>query len=369
MRKKLLLALFFLAATIVANAQTYTFECVCENVTGSRCDICNSVTQSRFFCGLLVKKNGTPHKWIDSPYIIKWNGTTAVITEIIPAAESISISMFGTPYTVLDSFKNAIICPCVATNIDVAVDTPIIGNGTPGDPITIGQFGADTTMFLKWNGHHWYPATIKLSDLNVNLPYYLGDAEAIANGLMPGDAYLLKCDNDYALPAGIFKVVKACAFDCNGLILYFPNDATAFANGIPVGRDYALSGTNIFGVLYGFIKSVASDTLSNDSLVCSTVLPFHINDVDALSSSLSFGDLYNMAQANTYGAPWGQHRALSAIGSTSADAPICCDDNSTIKYFINDTDAVAGGLSPGNYYYLAAANTYGYPYGSKKVIP
>jgi hypothetical protein len=121
--------------------------------------------------------------------------------------------------------------------------------------------------------------------------------------------------------------------------------------------------------LYGFIKAVASDTLSNDSLVCSTVLPFYVNDVAALIGGLAFGDLYNMAQANTYGAPWGQHRAVSAIASSSADSPICCEVDATLPYYINDGAAIAGGLVSGNYYYLAAANTLGYPYGSKKVIP
>lgn len=250
------------------------------------------------------------------------------------------------------------------------VDTPIIGNGSPGNPLTIGQFGADTTKYLNWNGHHWYPAGIDFTDIKINLPYYLGDNEAIANGLMVGDPYLLKCDNDYSLPAGIFKVVKGCAFDCGGAIMYYPNDATAFANGIPFGHDYALSGTNIFGVLYGFIKAVASDTLSNDTLVCSTVLPFYPNDASALMGSLAIGDLYNMSQPNTYGAPWGTHRALSlALCATSADPPICCAIDATLPYFTNDTTAVAGGLSPGNYYYLAQANTYGYPFGTKKVIP
>jgi len=354
-----------------AKAQTYTFECVCENVSGSRCDICNSVTQSRFFCGLLVKKNGAPHKWIDSPYIIKWNGNTAVIQEIIPAAETISIAMSGTEYTVLDSFKNAIICPCLPLDsLNIVVDTPIIGNGSPGNPLTIGQFGADTTKYLNWNGHHWYPASIDFTDIQNNLPYYLGDAEAIANGLMPGDAYLLKCDNDYSLPAGIFKVVKGCAFDCGGPITYYINDAIAFANGVPFGHDFSVSDDNVYGILYGFIKAVASDTLTNDTLSCTTVLPFHINDADALMGSLSFGDLYNMSQANTYGAPWGTHRALSLLsGAAFADPPICCDLNATLPYFPNDTAAISGGLAAGRYYYLSSDNTYGYPYGTKKVIP
>jgi len=271
-------------------------------------------------------------------------------------------------YSGIGTIWNCINCGGGSSS-SIIVDTPIIGNGSALNPLTIGQFGADTTMFLKWNGSYWYPANINFSNITVNLPYYLGDTEAIANGLLPGDAYLLKCDNDYSLPAGIFKVVKSCAFDCDGTILYYPNDAVAFANGIPLGHDYALSGTNIFGVLYGFIKSVADESLASDSLVCTTVLPFHTNDVDALAGSLTFGDLYNMAQANTYGAPWGQHRALSVIGSTSADPPICCAVDATLHYFINDTAAISGGLASGRYYYLASANTYGYPYGTKKVIP
>lgn len=385
--RRFTLGLLILLCSLFAKGQTYTFKCVTDPATKDMLpDSCEGCAvweiQSRSFNGLLIYENLVPWRWIEAPYTLKVRGDTIDIWEhtsppsrlgrnmFFPDRESITLGQ--TTFATMPEFLDSAWCPFgagLATSATVVVDTPIIGDGTPGAPITIGQFGADTTMYLKWNGHHWYPAQIKITDLAVDLPYYFGDNEAMANGLMQGDAYLLKCDNDYGLPAGIFKVVKSCAFDCDGQILFFPNDAVAIANGIPIGREYALSGTNIFGILYGFIKAVASDTLTNDTLVCSAVLPFYENDVSALIGGLAFGDLYNMAQANTYGAPWGQHRALSTILTTSADAPVCCEADATLPYFINDTAAVSGGLSSGNYYYLAAANTYGYPYGAKKVIP
>jgi len=370
-----------------AQGQTYTFKCLTDpetkDILPDSCEGCAVwEIDSRSFNGLLIYEDLVPWRWIEAPYTLKVRGDTIDIWEhtsppsrlgqnmFFPDRESITLGQ--TPFGTMAEYIDSAWCPFGSGgggSITIVVDTPIIGNGTLANPLTIGQFGADTTSYLKWNGSYWYPAHIKFTDLLVDLPYYFGDTEAIANGLVQGDAYLLKCDNDYGLPAGIFKVVKSCAFDCDGAIMYYPNDAVAFASGVPVGREYALSGTNIFGVLYGFIKAVASDTLTNDTLICDVVLPFHTNDVDALGGSLTFGDLYNMAQANTYGAPWGQHRALSVIGSTSADAPVCCDLNATLPYYINDTAAIADGLVSGNYYYLSAANTYGYPYGSKKVIP
>lgn len=87
---------------------------MCDYVTAAdnNCDICNSTVQSRLFCGLLVRKNGVAVKWIDQPYIVKMQGQNAVIQEIIPNAESITIARVGTSFGTLDSFKMAIDCPC-----------------------------------------------------------------------------------------------------------------------------------------------------------------------------------------------------------------------------------------------------------------
>lgn len=109
---KTLLFLVFVCLGYTANAQTFTFECKCENLVPPDCDICNTSVQSRFFCGLLIRKNGTAFKWIDAPYIVKWQGETAVIQEIIPSSETITIGRYGTEYGTLDSFKLALNCQC-----------------------------------------------------------------------------------------------------------------------------------------------------------------------------------------------------------------------------------------------------------------
>ena len=250
----------------------------------------------------------------------------------------------------------------------VAVDTPIIGDGSPGNPVTIGQFGADTTMFLNWNGSHWFPGNVQFSDLLFDLPYYKSDSAAMAAGLMTGDPYLLECGNDYSLPAGIFKVVKICGLDCSFTIKFFPSDVVALANAIPPGREYALSQANIFGLLYGFVKSVATDTLTNDLLICNTTRPHYDNDVAALTGGVSIGDIYNMTVANTYGSPYGLQRIVSTSGLTSADPPVCCDLNATLPYYNNDSAATTGGLTSGDYYYLSITNTLGFPWGTKKRV-
>jgi hypothetical protein len=386
-KRTLAFAFWLLLCGFAAQGQTYTFKCVTDADTkDTDPDSCEGCAiweiDSRSFNGLLIYEDAVPWRWIEMPYTLKVRGDTIDIWEhtsppsrigynlFFPDRESITLGQ--TTFATMQNFIDSCWCPFgagMAGGGTVQVDTPIIGDGSLGSPLTIGQFGADTTMFLNWNGSHWYPAKIQFTDLLIDLPYYTGDVAAIAAGLMPGDAYLLECNNDYGLPAGLFKVVKGCVYDCDGQLLYYVNDAVAHASGVPIGREYAVNGSNIYGILYGFIKAVASDTLSNDSLVCSTVLPFYVNDVAALIGGLAFGDLYNMAQANTYGAPWGQHRAVSAIASSSADSPICCEVDATLPYYINDGAAIAGGLVSGNYYYLAAANTLGYPYGSKKVIP
>lgn len=354
--------------------QTFTFECVCAHLTGDTCDICptNPALESRSFHGLLIRRNGTPYKWIDEPYTVKrFTNETVQFLELLPNPDQVTIALFQTPFFTMDGFVDSTTCFCgLGGSLNsVEVDTPIIGDGSPGNPVTIGQFGADTTMFLNWNGHHWYPAKIQFTDVLLNLPYYTGDTAAISAGLMAGDAYLLECDNDYGLPAGLFKVVKICGYDCTYTLKFYPNDAVAQLNGIPVGREYVVDDENVFGILYGFIKAVASDTLTNDTLVCNTTLPFYPNDVGAISGGLALGDLYLMSAANTYGSPWGMNRTVSSTGSATADPPVCCDEFSTLPYYANDTAAIGGGLTSGNYYYLTSTNTLGYPFGSKKRIP
>lgn len=108
----ILTAYLFALSPHQAGAQTFTFECICGNIVAPDCDVCNGSIQSRYFSGIYIKKNGVGFKWIDAPYIIKWQGQTAVISEIVPSAESISIARSGTAYGTLDSFKMALDCRC-----------------------------------------------------------------------------------------------------------------------------------------------------------------------------------------------------------------------------------------------------------------
>lgn len=357
----------------MASGQTFSFECVCAHLTGDTCDICptNTALESRSFHGLLIRRNGTPYKWIDEPYTVKrFKNESIQFLEMIPNPDQVTIARFQTQFTTMDGFVDSTTCFCgLGGAMDtVVVDTPIIGNGTVANPLTIGQFGADTTMFLNWNGHHWYPANIDFTDIVLNLPYFTGDTAALSGGLSVGDPYLLACDNDYSLPAGIFKVVKICGFDCTYTLKFYSSDAVAVANGIPIGREYAVNVPNVYGILYGFIKAVATDTLTNDTLVCSTTLPDYDNDAVAIIGGLTIGDLYDMTASNTYGAPDGTNRMVSTIATTSGDPSVCCDVNATLPYFENDTAATGGGWSVGDYYYLSASNTYGFPWGTKKRV-
>jgi len=369
MMKGFLVAIF-LFFSIHASAQVFTFECKCEHLAGSDCDICNTNITSRSFHGLLIYRNGTPYKWIDEPYTIRRLSSDAItFQEQIVNPENITIALFQTPFSTMAGYVDSTTCFCnLGGAMDtVVVDTPIIGNGTVGNPITIGQFGADTTMFLHWNGSYWYPSAVKQTWLENDLPYFLNDDDAITGGLPPGKTYLLAQGNTLAMPVGMYKVVIGCGFDCANPIRFFASDASATANGIPVGREYATTNGNIYGILYGFVRAVYAE-LDNDTLECNTVLPDYIDDPDAIANALVVGDHYTVTSANPYGAPAGVERVVSDATTTEGDAPVCCEENATLPYYNDDTDAIAGGLSAGYYYYLTTANPYGWPRSTKKKI-
>ena len=135
---------FAFTLSFQAKGQVYSFECVCANITAPNCDICNTNIQSRYFSGLYIKKNGVGFKWIDAPYIVKWQGYTAVISEIIPNPETISISIAGTSYGTLDSFKMAIDCRC-----GIPTDSPLF---YPSDSINVGAvYHGDTLTIVGRN--------------------------------------------------------------------------------------------------------------------------------------------------------------------------------------------------------------------------
>ena len=209
--------------------------------------------------------------------------------------------------------------------------------------------------------------TVSLAWWN-NLPYYVSDSAAMAAGLNPGDPYLLECDNDYTLPAGIFKVVKICAYDCFIVIKFYTDEAEAMSNSVPIGKEFSLNDDNPYGLFRGFIVVVTNDTLNSGTLSCNDTLDVYANDSLAIVSGLAIGDHYNTSDNNLYGAPTGMERVVCTASTTEADPQVCCDANDNLPFFDNDAAAISGGLVVGEKYYLTASNTYGWKYGSKKTI-
>lgn len=338
--KQVFTGLALLLCGFAAQGQTYTFKCLTDSdtkdINPDSCEGCAVwLIDSRSFDGLLIYKDSIPFRWIEIPYTLKARSDTVDIWEhTSPPSymgrnkffpDRVSITLGQTNFATMQDFLDSTFCNALKL--------------TGG-----GGFNVDS------------------------LNYYTCDSTAMIDGLAEGDPYLLDCNNCYGLPAGLFKVVKICGFDCNFQMRYFPNDSTAVANGIPPGREYVLDEDNILGILYGFIKAAYPDSIPSGTLECNADLPEFDNDLDAIIAGRMFGDLYTMTATNTYGAPEGMERAVSSISSTVADPPNCCDADGRLPFYDNDADAIAGGLSSGFYYYLSASNTLGYPYGTKKRI-
>ncbi len=114
------IVIFILMASVVkGQTPTFTFQCVCDYLTAadSTCDICNTTTQSRFFKGLLIYKNGVAHKWIEQPYTIIQNFDALTFKELIPGAETIRIELRGTAFDSIAQFRDSVLCPCAGTGV------------------------------------------------------------------------------------------------------------------------------------------------------------------------------------------------------------------------------------------------------------
>lgn len=175
MKKILLTALFALSLLSSCRAQTvFTFECFCGYLTvaDGNCDVCGPTLQSRMFTGIIIRRNGVPHKWIETPYTVRFNGQVARFQELVyPNPEIINIDRSQTPYGTLDSFKMAIQCPCVG------------GGGR--DTIVIDSSGAVCAA----------------------LYFFANDTAAIASPTTDQyDYYLTAPENYYGLPAGLVKL-------------------------------------------------------------------------------------------------------------------------------------------------------------------
>lgn len=274
--------LFSLILSFSANAQVFTFECLCGQYAGDTCDICdvNPNVESRSFSGLLIKKNGTPFKLIDAPYTIRVLKSGAIqFAELITNPEQITIAMFQTQFATMAGFADSTNCLCngntaaidtlfwinggegvvmLGDTINVIQDTVTISNGgglsitgtypdytitqnistdatlagigTPGTPLKIAQQGASTNQVLKWNGSTWLPA----NDLGVTgtgadkwLTYWTG-----ANTISGSSSIIVDYTN---VRLGINQATPQQTLDVGGVIRASGVDGDPAVN--IVGRD------------------------------------------------------------------------------------------------------------------------------------
>jgi len=131
--KKELTALLFLLGLFGmerATAQTFTFECVCDYVSSPDCDICNTQIQSRLLNGLLIRRSGTAFKWIEYPYMVRIQGTNAVIQELIfPNPETVTINLAGTGFADMSEYMDSLQCNCGGGSVSFIAGPGILISG------------------------------------------------------------------------------------------------------------------------------------------------------------------------------------------------------------------------------------------------
>lgn len=104
--------IIFCFASIAANGQVFTFECVGDYISGADCPECTGQTTARLFNGLAIKRSGAFFKNIDCPYIIRVQGSNLVITEIIPNPETVTINLLSSGFSTITGFRDSVACMC-----------------------------------------------------------------------------------------------------------------------------------------------------------------------------------------------------------------------------------------------------------------
>lgn len=126
MQIRVLISFIFACLATSLGGQTFTFQCMCQQVTGDTCDICptNPAMESRSFSGLLVYRNGQPYKWIDAPYMVKrFQNGSAEFIEQIPNPEKITVGLWQTPYGSMSEFISKSDCNCGDAGFGDGIDT------------------------------------------------------------------------------------------------------------------------------------------------------------------------------------------------------------------------------------------------------
>ena len=254
------MCLFF---SVVAEGQTFTFECVCAQLTGDTCDICptNPALASRSFNGLLIRRNGTPYKWIDEPYTIKrFNNESIQFLEMIPNPDQVTIALFQTPFSTMNGYVDSTNCVCNDNGGAAISDTLFfVDDGATIYPITPG----DTLVFPDSLSGAGCPCCDSLI-------YWPSDTIAHnVGGLNQGDYYVSSQTNIYGLPWGIVKLLSepttfsgalppGCIANVSppATLAYYISDSVAVLSGLLVGDYYLSSSTNIYGLPTGVLKRI-----------------------------------------------------------------------------------------------------------------
>jgi len=111
----LLTLLFSVGSTQSAQAQTFTFECICDTIQGANCDICNTQTLRRTFNGLLIRRNGVAWAWVDEPYTIRQlSGGILQFAEQGVNPQTVQVSRAQTPFATMQGFIDSTTCFCTS---------------------------------------------------------------------------------------------------------------------------------------------------------------------------------------------------------------------------------------------------------------
>lgn len=119
-RRRIITALFALFLWLfgafnpqTAQAQTFTFECVCDTIQGANCDICNTQILRRSFNGLIIRRNGAAWAWVDEPYTIRQlSGGILQFVELGNNPQTVQVSRAQTPFATMQGFIDSTTCFC-----------------------------------------------------------------------------------------------------------------------------------------------------------------------------------------------------------------------------------------------------------------
>ena len=163
MKKVLTLVFGLWLLTCNLQAQVFTFECTCAQLSPAdlNCDICNTSILTRSFSGLLIYKNGVPFKWIDKPYTIRQlAGENVQFIEQIPTPDQITIARFQTQFATMADFVDSTNCLCnTGGGLSTIVrDSSLDGSGAPSWPLgidnyagaTVGQVPSKSALGITW---------------------------------------------------------------------------------------------------------------------------------------------------------------------------------------------------------------------------